>query len=170
MTSSERTTQDLHSYLAVLSRRKWVILAFAIIVPVVAFLYSSSEDPVYEATSDVLTRTAQGVTGIDDPGIFDPQRAADTQVQLARVPAVAALTLEAVGLENRSADDLLDSSSVEASPNSDIMTFKVRDGDPDVAANLATEYARAVHQVPQRARDGRAHEGATCRREPDRRG
>ena len=143
MTSSERTTQDLHSYLAVLSRRKWVILAFAIIVPVVAFLYSSSEDPVYEATSDVLiTRTAQGVTEIDDPGFFNPARAAETQVRLARVPAIAELTLEAAGVDDRTPDDLLENSSVEAATDSDLLTFTVRDGDPDTAVALATEYPK----------------------------
>lgn len=143
LSPTDRLPPDLRTYLVVLNRHKWLVLLLAVVIPVVAYVLSSRSAPVYQASSEVLlTRTAQGVTGINDPGIWNPQRAADTQVQLARVPAVAALALEAVGLENRSANGLLASSSVVASSNSDVMTFKVRDGDPETAVLLATEYAR----------------------------
>ena len=143
MTSSERTTPDLHSYLSVLYRRKWVILAFAVIVPVVAYLYASRAATVYEATSDVLiTRTAQSVTELDDPGFWNPARAAETQVRLARVPAVATLALEAAGIDDRTAPGLLGNSSVVAAKDSDLMTFSVRDTDPEIAILLANEYPK----------------------------
>ncbi len=142
---TSREPLALRRILAVLRRRWWIILAAAIIAAGAAFAASTSKTPVYESSADVLLsyqNLAGSLTGTtDSTATVDPERAAATQASLARVPTVARKTLQAAGEPGRSIDDFLGSSSVSASPSSDLLTFTVRDEDPELATKLATEYA-----------------------------
>lgn len=135
----------LRHILAVLRRRWWIIIAAAVIAPTVAIIYSTTQKPVYESSADVLLsyqNLAGDLTGTTDSSAFvDPERAAETQARLARVPAVARQTLEASGQSGRSVEEFLKSSSVSASTTSDLLTFRVSDGERALATELATEYA-----------------------------
>jgi Mrp family chromosome partitioning ATPase/capsular polysaccharide biosynthesis protein len=58
------------------------------------------------------------------------------------MPAVAQRTLEALGLNDETPGEFLDTSSVAAKQNSDLIELKVADPSRTLAARLATEYAR----------------------------
>jgi len=127
-------------------RRRWLIILVAVLVtPSVVVAGSLTQTAVYESSSDVLLsyqNLAGSLTGTaDSSAAVDPERAAATQAQLARVPTVAARTLAAAGLSDRDVDDFLGSSSVSASDSSDLLTFSVQDEDRALASRLATEYA-----------------------------
>jgi tyrosine-protein kinase len=134
----------LRDYVEVLKRRRWVVLLPLLVVPVVAVLVSLRQPALYEASAQVLIShesLATQLEGLSDPTADNPERDAQTQAQLARVPEVARRALEAAQLD-RSPSDLLGASSVTPTPETDLLIFRVQDADPDVAASLANAYAR----------------------------
>src|SRR6266511_3189120 len=78
----------LADYVAVLRRRRAVVLVAVCLVPVAALLFSLRQDKVYEASADVLlsrTSLASVLTGTPDQNAGqDPERFAQTQASLAR--------------------------------------------------------------------------------------
>src|SRR5690242_8630739 len=96
----------LLEYFRVLARRKWWVLPPLVLVPLVAVLISARQTPLYQASAQVLLNNqdlAASVLGIaDTSSTLDPNRVAQTQADLARVPEVAQRTLTAAGLRNRS--------------------------------------------------------------------
>ena len=91
-------------------------------------------------------RPASAIYGIsvqDTSLAEDPQRLAQTQAAIARIPAVATRAIRLAGVHGISAGDLLANSSVSPRTNADLLDFAVKNGDPKAAAKLATAYARA---------------------------
>jgi capsular exopolysaccharide synthesis family protein len=70
-------------------------------------------------------------------------RTAETQAQLARVPAVVTEALAMVPGAGLTVSQLLQASSVTSSTNADLLTFTVSSPIPGRAAQLASAYARA---------------------------
>ncbi|HMO00715.1 MAG TPA: Wzz/FepE/Etk N-terminal domain-containing protein [Miltoncostaeaceae bacterium] len=131
--------------LSILRRRWWIVAVCALVVPAVAVALSRTQTPVYESSSEVLLsqqNLAAALTGTIDYSINrDPQRITSTQAEVARSPVVARRTVAAVP-GSGTADDLLESSSVTASEDTDLLTFTVSNGDAETAGRLATEYAK----------------------------
>ena len=137
----------LSDYLAILNRRKWIIIQSTVIVAVVAFILSAQQAKVFSAGAEVLlTRQnlSNVVTGVTSPDAYvDPERFAETQAGLARAPAVAQRAITAAGLRGRTPGGLLGSSDVTPRGNADLLRFTVDDGEPAVAVRLANAYAQA---------------------------
>lgn len=125
----------------------WVILLVLAIAPAASVYLSLRQTAVYESSAEVLLRyenLAGALTGVYDPSFRqDPARIAETQARLASTPAVAERALADSGLTAMTADEILDSTTVSASPDADLLTFSVRAHSPAVAEKLATAYARA---------------------------
>jgi Mrp family chromosome partitioning ATPase/capsular polysaccharide biosynthesis protein len=141
---SERPVSTLHDYLDVLRRRKWIVVLVLTCVPVVAVLISMRQPAVYQASAEVLVSRqtlATQLFNLSDPAALDAGRIAKTQARLARSPDIARRTLDALGLGDRDASELLGASTVTPAEETDILVFSVRDDDPDLAARLASEYA-----------------------------
>jgi polysaccharide biosynthesis transport protein len=139
-----QSVPTLRDYLDTVRRWKWAILTCAVLSPAVAVLVSLRQPSLYQASAKVLIQRqnlAFQLQNVTDPTTFDPTRVIDTQAELARVPEVARRTVAAAGVDE-DASALLGASSVSSGDNSDILTFSVTDGDPALAARLATEYAR----------------------------
>jgi capsular exopolysaccharide synthesis family protein len=157
-----RTT--LRDYVAVLRRRKWIVLGAMVFVPLVAMPLSALQEPRFEASSTVLLNRqslAATVSGSQDPNLLeDPELLGRTQAQVAQVPALGARVVRAAGVANRSASELLASSSVTPVAQTDVvLRFTVGDRDPSVAARLATAYAQE-YVVYRRERDTAAYRAA----------
>lgn len=149
MTAHETRWRDastLHGYVEVVRRRAWLVAAMTGLVTVAAIGFSLLQEDRYRASAEVLLsrqNLASSLTGTPDPTAFqDASRFAETQADLARVPAVAERALRAAGDESPDPGELLDSSEVEAAENSDLLEFRVWADDPQRAERLATEYAR----------------------------
>lgn len=141
---SERPVSTLHDYLDVLWRRKWTVLIVLACVPLGAVLISMRQSAVYQASAEVLVSRqtlATQLFDLSDPAALDAARIARTQARLARSPEIARRTLDALGLEDRDASELIGASGVTPAEETDILVFSVRDSDPDLAARLASEYA-----------------------------
>jgi tyrosine-protein kinase len=164
MTDQSNTKTTLRDYLAVLRRRKWVVIQAVVIVPLVAFGLSRLQQPRFEASSLVLLKRqglAATVTGSQDPNLLqDPAMLGRTQAQVAEVPALAERVVRSVGVPNHTASDLLASSRVEPVPQTDVvLRFSVDDRVPEVAARLATAYAYKYTQY-RRELDTLAYDAA----------
>jgi capsular exopolysaccharide synthesis family protein len=136
----------LQHYLDVVRRRKWLVLAAAILVPLAAVVISSLQTPVYEGSAKVLLQRqnlASRLTGIPEPNAsVEEETVVNTQAQVARVPAIARAVLGQLGLPDISPREFLESSSVSTSPEAEILTFNMRDEDERLAARAATAYAQ----------------------------
>jgi tyrosine-protein kinase len=132
---------------AVLLRRKWIVIGSVLLVPLAAIGVSLGQAHVYSASSRVLLSNlnlATSLTGVQNPaGADQPDRVAATQAILARAPVVASRALAEAGVHDLTVQDFLDASSVDPETNADILDFAVSDSDPVRARNLATAYASA---------------------------
>jgi polysaccharide biosynthesis transport protein len=144
LTSEGTSLSTLHDYLRVLRRRKWILIPPLVLAPVAAVLSSLGQPVRYEASAQVLVNRQNlpaNLLDINDPTQNDSVRLLTTQAQFARLPAIARRTVNAVGLTNWSASDLLGESRVTSSDNSDFLTFTVSDAIRSRAMLLATTYA-----------------------------
>lgn len=140
----------LRDYLRVVRRRKWIILQALVLVPLAAVVLSLQQRALYQSYADVLLsrqNIGADLSGISDPSFYyQPERVAQTQAELARVPAVAKRVVRASDVQGLDAFSFLEDSSVSANSDSDLLRFKVKHPDPDAAISLATEYARQFTQ------------------------
>ena len=138
--------QTIADYLGVVRRYKWVIIVAALVVPTVAYVMSARSPKVFQASSDVLlNRQDLGatITGLPTQStVTDPFRYALTQERLAEADAVRDRAVEISGLKNVEGWG----SNVSADPDTDILTFAVTHGDPDIATRLTNAYATAFTQ------------------------
>ena len=143
-TQPDRSAQPptLADYLAILRRRKWVIIVALVLVPATAFLISVRQPAVYQASADVLLsrqNIGSQLTGIQDPTLYqDPARFAQTQADIARSPEVAERAADELG-----SDTPLGGYSVSPKANADLLGFTVSAGDRERAVRLANAYAEA---------------------------
>ena len=141
---------SLRDYLRVLRRRKWIILQAVILVPAVAIGLSLRQEKVYKGSAEVLLvqqNVANQLNGFNDPsGYQQPDRRAQTQADLARVPLVAKSALELAGTPRYSVDNFLKHSSAAVKTNSDLLELSAWNHRPARAKVLADAYAKAFSQ------------------------
>jgi succinoglycan biosynthesis transport protein ExoP len=142
------TTQEssLRDYLTTIRRRKWVIAQAVLLLPAAAIAFSLHQQTLFRAHAEVLLsqqNLANQLNGITDPAQFQqPDRVAQTQADLARVPEVARRTLVAAGISDRTPDEFLSESSVTAKANANLLDFAVTEPRVSLAARLVNEYAK----------------------------
>lgn len=140
--------RSLGDYLAILRRRKLVVIVTAFLVTGLTVAFSLHQQRIYRASASVLLSRADlaaNVTGTPlDPSLTeDPARYAATQASVARSGAVATVALANAKISNRSPGALLAESTVTPSPTADLLQFTVDDPDPVMAAQLVNAYAAA---------------------------
>src|SRR3954451_18307506 len=94
----------LRDYLRVVRRRKWIILQAVLLVPAVAVGLSLRQEKVYKATSQVLLVQQNPANFNNGSQVQNtpPDRQAQTQAELARVPGVAQKAIEIAGVDSTS--------------------------------------------------------------------
>jgi polysaccharide biosynthesis transport protein len=125
----------LTDYLAVLRRRKWIIIVVPVLAALAAFQYSSSQPSVYEAQAEVLVQRS-------DEAASDPTRYLTTQARVARSSKLAARIAAAKGVPRMTAGEILADSNVSADAEADLINISVSSGNPRDAVVLADAYAR----------------------------
>ncbi len=138
----------LGDYLQVVKRRKWVIVTAVVLVPAAAIAFSLHQTKLYQANALVLLNAqnlATELAGVSqNSGISEPQtEIVQTQALVARVPTIAARTLQLVGGTGLTAKQFLAGSSVSAAVNADLLTFSVTNHSPLAARRLVDAYAGA---------------------------
>jgi len=137
---------SLRDYVGVFWRRRAVLLAATLIVPLTAGLLSARQQVLHEASAEVLLNRqnlANQLTNIQDLGASssDPERLAATQAVVARSPTVAERTIARVPAYHDTVRGFLQKSAVVPDPGADLMTFTVINHDQRLARRLVTEYA-----------------------------
>ena len=122
---------DLRDYLRVLRRRRFTIALVLVLVVGAALGYSLLQKKVYEATAQVLVRTANAET----PGATDQA----TEILLMEAPAVRDAATRKLG----HAPDV----SVNQVGTSSVVAVKARSAHAEQAARDATVYARTYIDV-----------------------
>ncbi len=153
MSAESRSDAPIRRFVTVLRRRIWLLVAFLVFVPAAAVGYSLNQSRLYQASSTVLISrqsVANQLSGSTDVGLQQQsfQQVLVTQSRLARTPDVLRATLKSAGNAGRglSVDDLRADSTVEANPDSDLLTFDVVRPDVGGAKRLAVSYANAYVQ------------------------
>ncbi len=117
-----------------------------LLVPALAVGFALQQQPLYSSSAKVLLKhgnVAATLAGVSDYSFYvDPNRVAQTQIELAATPDVAARVLEGAGIEDGDPSALLGSLTITPDANADILTFTITNGDPALAQRLANEYAR----------------------------
>jgi Mrp family chromosome partitioning ATPase len=143
----QRASSSIAHYLAVLRRRKWILLPALVLLPLAALAFSLRQEPLYQASAEVLIsrqNLAAALTGVQDPSLGQQaDRLSQTHAELARVPEVAERVLRTTDVADLSANDFLTSSTVSSKPNSDLLLFTVTDPVAADAIALASAYATA---------------------------
>lgn len=154
MEPSRAATGDegvLEQALRILRRRKLVFLQALVIVPLIAFALSVSQDEQYTATATLLFRQApQGLLGEGgDSGFVDPAREAATNDELVGLPVVA--DRAASGIDGVTGDDVLNSVSIDSGGEADIARISATAGSADLAAAIANAYGSAYIEFRREA-------------------
>ena len=119
----------LRGYLAAVRRRWWYMVVAVVVTPAVAVAYSLTQPVRYEATAKVLLSrqdVAAALGGTASQVYQDPNRLAQTQLEIARVPELAQRVIRQNGLQGATVESFLDDSRVVAAANADILEFSVR--------------------------------------------
>jgi succinoglycan biosynthesis transport protein ExoP len=137
----------LPDFLAILRRRKWMIVVVLVVTPATAIVLSKLQQPLYQGTAKVLVNRANivsAITNVTDPSTVgnDPTRFLTTQSDIARSPKLASRVVEAAGVPGMTVERLLADSSVTADANADILNISVSNTNRRDALRLADVYAQ----------------------------
>ena len=134
-----------------LLRHKWVVALAVLLGLVAAYGWSARQPERYEATVQLFLSTGVG-QGTEADGDVDADRVLRNQVELLNSAAVLD---QAVALSDRpiTRGQLMDSVSIEAAGDADVITIRVLDATREGAAYLAELIPRAYQgTLSQRAR------------------
>jgi capsular exopolysaccharide synthesis family protein len=130
----------LEQLLRIVRRRKWIVLQATVLVPLLALLFSLTQEKEYTATATLLFR--QAPSGPEEgETVIDPTREAATNGQLVGLPIVADKAAES--LEGISGAEVLESVEVEPSAEADTAMIAATNPDPELSAAVANAYGRA---------------------------
>lgn len=136
----------LADYLALLNRRKWIIVLPLVLAPAMAVLISSGQQPLYRASAEIYLKRADiaaAVAGVTDPTLqVDPVRFLQTQADVARDPKLAERVVERAGVPGMTPGALLASSGVTPRENADLLDLSVTNERADAAVRLTNAYAQ----------------------------
>jgi len=131
----------LEQLLRTVRRRKWIVLQATIVVPLLALVFSLSQEDEYTASATLLFRQAPSAIAEGNESVIDPTREAATNGQLVGLPVVAEKAAES--LEGVSGAEVLEGVSVEPSSEADTAKIVATTGSADLSAEMANAYGRA---------------------------
>jgi polysaccharide biosynthesis transport protein len=140
-------TSTLNEYIAVVRRRKWVVILSAILVPLAAYVLAVQQHKVFQSSAKVFIsrqNPSSNLTSTPDSSLFEPaDRFMQTQVDLARALPIAAQVVDRAHVRGLTPAGLLGSSTVTELVNSDVLQFTVRNANPALSRRLVSAYANA---------------------------
>jgi succinoglycan biosynthesis transport protein ExoP len=130
-------------YLAILRRRRWIVVIPPVAAALVAYVISTGQSPLYRASAEVLVNRLSVVAAVTnvDPSGGDPTRFLKTQASIARSPELADRVATESGIPGMTAGRVLGESSVTPSNEADLISIAVEDREANAAVRLANTYA-----------------------------
>jgi tyrosine-protein kinase len=136
---------SLADYVAVLRRRKWIVLVVPVLAALVGFEIARGEPARYKAQATVLVNRSagivSGITNVNDPTVYDSVRYLNTQADIARSPELAARVAAAARIPGLTAGEVLGASSVTPETDADVLDISVTDRSGPDAVTIANAYA-----------------------------
>jgi len=131
----------LEKFLRTVRRRKWIILQATIAVPILAGLFTLTQEKQYTATATLLFTESQPTLS-ESSQVIDPTRAAATNTELATLPVVAERAAKKMDNGIGGAEVL---GAVTVSPSGEANTSAIEavDSDPELAAEIANAYGES---------------------------
>ena len=126
------------SFLSVVWRRKWIVVATTILLVAVTYAYASTQEKVYVASSKLLIAQPGDTQTFD--AVQAAQVAARTYGSVLTGPNIAALVSEELG-GTPSANRLEKSVSAEPVPETQLLRLTVEADDPELVKRIADTYA-----------------------------
>jgi succinoglycan biosynthesis transport protein ExoP len=134
----------LAEYLAILRRRKWIVITLPVVAALVAYLLSTTQSPSYKATAQVwfdLSNAATAITGTANPAGFDPTRYLTTQATIAGSPRLADRVAVAAAANGTTPNGFQGQSSASPQTDADLLDLSVSARNANYAVSLANIYA-----------------------------
>jgi succinoglycan biosynthesis transport protein ExoP len=131
----------LEKFLRTVRRRKWIILQATIAVPILALLFTLTQEKQYTASATLLFTESQPTLS-ESSSVIDPTRAAATNTELATLPVVAERAAKKLG-NGVSGAEVLGAVTVTPSAEANTATIEAVDSDPEQAAEIANAYGEA---------------------------
>jgi succinoglycan biosynthesis transport protein ExoP len=131
----------LADYLAILRRRKWMIIGLPVMTALVAYVVSTTQSPQYKANASVIFDRSNIAAAIAN---ITPDSASSlfvtTQARVARSPELAQRVVDRAGV-GISAGAFLGESSATAETDANVLDLSVSDRSKGDAVRLADAYA-----------------------------
>jgi polysaccharide biosynthesis transport protein len=145
---------DFRAYLRAIWRWKWLMLAFLIVIPVIAYVLEARKTEMYESSTLVQPQAVQL-----DPSLFGGQAVTtgNNILAIARlVKTTAVASAAAKRMHNPPANSASLLGEVSAQPDTDtgFLTITATDADPKRAAEVANAFGQAISD--NQAGDARA--------------
>jgi polysaccharide biosynthesis transport protein len=133
--SAAEPSIDVRDYVAVLARRRGLVLALGLGGLVGALLYSASTTPTYSAMAEVLVRPV-----VVDPASGPEELSLETETEVVLSTAVARMAKDRLGARGTE-EDLLEHLSVEVPPDTQVLELTFSAPEPDIARRGAIAFA-----------------------------
>jgi len=134
-------TLDLRDYLAVLRRRRWIVIQTVLVVFAVALAVTFVQTPRYEASVQLVVEpnVGAGTDSVLNQLVFG-QRELETQKELVTSELVAEKVIRRLDLDRRP-DQLVEQVSVDLLRDTQILTIRATSTDAEEAAAIAQQFA-----------------------------
>lgn len=139
----EQTDIDLHEIFRIMRRRLWVLVSLPLIAGLVAGVVSLYVlQPVYQASTTMwVVKEGAGPISMND--VLLSRNLTKTYAEVARSRAVMLQVVETLQLQGLSLDALQKKLTVTSVRDTEILSFAVKDANPQTAAILADAVAEA---------------------------
>ena len=163
--SADRPT-TVADYLAILRRRKWIVIVPVLVAGLSAFFVSSRQEPEYRATAQVLVDSTN-LAGAFGPTSPDPVRFLNTLAGISRSPVLAGRV--AAELPGMTAGTVLRQTEVTPSADSDLLSVAATDSREAMTVRLANTFASEFTKFTEERAQHKIESGLASIRRPSRR-
>jgi capsular exopolysaccharide synthesis family protein len=144
MTPQPVEQNDLRAYLRAIWRWKWLMLAFLIVVPTIAYVLEARKTRMYEASTLVQPQAVQL-----DPSLFGGQAVSSGSgilsiARLVNTTGVAAAAAKLMPNPPANSSSLLGEVSAQPDTDTGFLTISATDADAKRAGEIANAFAQAI--------------------------
>jgi capsular exopolysaccharide synthesis family protein len=144
MTPQPAEQNDFRAYLRAIWRWKWLMLAFLIVVPTIAYVLEARKTRMYESSTLVQPQAVQL-----DPSLFGGQAVASGSgilsiARLVNTSGVAAAAAKLMPNPPANSASLLGEVSAQPDTDTGFLTISATDADPKRAGEIANAFGQAI--------------------------
>jgi receptor protein-tyrosine kinase len=144
---------EIQTYLAILMRRKWIIIITVVVALIAVVVGQLNATPTFRAAS-IVRISPDGAGAIDYGDLLYAEQLLNTYATLVHSDPILTEVQTAIG-SSKTTSALRSQIDVEFPPDTELMRLVVEDEDPVMAANAANELAVILVEQSRSTRAGR---------------